>query len=49
MWISGRIWDAIGEGARDVLRALVRFWPLTLVALVFVLAVLKVLRQGLAH
>lgn len=46
MWASGRIWEAIGEGARDVFRALVRFWPLTLVLLLFALGLLKMLLGG---
>lgn len=46
MWLTGRIWEAIGETARDVLRALVRFWPLTLIGLIFVLGALKLLLGG---
>lgn len=49
MMVTGRIWEAIGEGGRDVLRALVRFWPLTLVALIFVLGIIKMLAQRLPH
>lgn len=45
-WITNRIWAAIGENARDVLRALVRFWPLTLVGLIFALGLLKLLIAG---
>ena len=40
-------WRVIGEGARDVVRTLVRFWPLTLLGLVFILGLLKVLLHGL--
>lgn len=46
MWASGRLWEAMGEGARDVFRALVRFWPLTLVLLLFALGLLKLLLGG---
>ena len=41
MWLTGRVWEAIGEGARDALRLLVRFWPLTLVAALFALGLLR--------
>jgi len=47
-WATSRIWEAIGEGARDAVRALVRFWPLTLVALVFALGILRILWQRLS-
>ena len=40
-WLMNRIWYGIGEGARDFVRLLVRFWPLTLVALVFFLGLLR--------
>ncbi|MDQ5980676.1 MAG: hypothetical protein QG602_3653 [Verrucomicrobiota bacterium] len=43
MWATGRAWEAMGEGARDVCRMPVRFWPLTLVALLFALGALKML------
>lgn len=43
MWLTSRIWEAIGEGMRDVLRTLVRIWPLTLIALLFGLGLLKLL------
>jgi hypothetical protein len=43
MWLSSRIWAALGEGLRDVLRTLVRIWPLTLIALLFGLGLLKLL------
>lgn len=43
MMLSSFIWEGIGEGMRDVVRALVRFWPLTLPALIFALGALKLL------
>lgn len=43
--ITDRIWEAIGERARDVIRAMVRFWPLTLIALLFALGLLRMLSQ----
>ena len=46
MWLTGRMWEAMGEGARDVCRALVGFWPLTLIALIFGLGLLKLLLGG---
>ncbi len=46
MWLTGRVWEAMGEGARDVCRALVRFWPLTVIALIFLLGLLKLLLDG---
>jgi hypothetical protein len=46
MWATGRVWEAMGEGARDVCRVLVRFWPLTLIALLFALGVLKMILGG---
>lgn len=49
MWATDRIWAAIGERARDVIRALVRFWPLTLVALFVVLVLFNVLKRQLLH
>lgn len=45
-WISNRIWEMIGENARDALRTLVRFWPLTLLGLIFVLGMLRMLIAG---
>jgi hypothetical protein len=47
MMLSSFFWRVIGEGARDVVRTLVRFWPLTLLGLVFILGLLKVLLHGL--
>ena len=44
-WLTNRIWEGIGERARDAIRALVRFWPLTLLALFFALVLLKALKQ----
>jgi hypothetical protein len=49
MWITSRIWAAIGERARDVFRIMVRFWPLTLIGLFFVLVLLKAIKQQLVH
>ncbi len=49
MMITDRIWEAIGESARDFFRVLIRFWPLTFVGLVFVLVVLKFLKQQLVQ
>ncbi len=46
MWITNRLWEAIGEGARDLCRLLVRLWPLTLVALLFALGLIKILLGG---
>ena len=46
MWLTGRIWEGMGEGARNACRALVRFWPLTLVGLVLILGALKLLLGG---
>jgi hypothetical protein len=43
MWLASRIWSALGEGARDGFRLLVRFWPLTLIVGFFLLLLLKVL------
>jgi hypothetical protein len=45
-WLMNRIWYGIGEGARDFIRLLVRFWPVTLVLLVFVLGGLRLLLKG---
>lgn len=45
-WLMNRIWYGIGEGARDVIRLMVRFWPLTLVLLVFLLGGLRLLLKG---
>ena len=49
MWVSGRIWEAIGERARDGLRLMVRYWPLTLFAGFFVLVLLKLLGRQFLH
>jgi hypothetical protein len=49
LWLSRRIWEAIGERARDLFRFMIRFWPLTLFLLVFALALLKALQQRLAN
>ena len=46
-WLTNRIWHGVGEGVRDFFRALVRFWPATLVLLVFALGILRVLKQHL--
>jgi len=45
MGVSGRIWAAIGERARDVIRLLVRFWPLTLFAMFVGLVLLTALKR----
>jgi len=45
-WLMNRIWYGIGEGARDFIRLLVRFWPVTLVLLVLMLGGLRVLLKG---
>ena len=47
MMLSSFLWRVIGEGARDFIRMLVRFWPLTLLGLIFILGLLKVLLHGL--
>ncbi len=46
-WLTNRIWNGVSEGVRDICRALVRFWPLTLVLLVFALGMLRLLKQHL--
>lgn len=43
MMLSTAIWTRIGEGGRDAARLVVRFWPLTLPALILVLGALKLL------
>lgn len=43
MIISGVIWRALGERARDVIRLLIRFWPITLPLFIFLLGLLKML------
>lgn len=45
MMLSSRIWERIGEGARDFCRTLVRIWPVTLVLLILVFGGLKLLLQ----
>jgi hypothetical protein len=49
MWLTNRLWEGIGEGARDVCRALVRFWPVTLIALLMALGGLRLLFTGSAR
>lgn len=49
IWLTDRLWEAIGEGARAVCRALVRFWPVTLIALLMALGGLKLLFTGSAQ
>jgi len=49
MWVTDRIWEAIGERARDGIRLLVRFWPLTLIGFFFLLVALGVLKRQLMH
>ncbi len=41
MMLSSAIWRGLGEGVRDTIRALIRFWPLTFVALIFLLGLLR--------
>ena len=43
MMLSSFIWTHVGEGGRNVARLLVRFWPLTLPALLFALGAVKLL------
>lgn len=43
MLLSSFIWRHLGEGGRDVARVLVKFWPLTLPALLFGIGALKLL------
>jgi len=48
MLLTSFLWRIVGEGVRDVLRFLVRFWPLTLIALLFGLGLLKMFLQRMA-
>jgi len=43
MMISSFAWRSVGEGMRDRVRLLVRFWPITLVVLVFLFGGLRLL------
>lgn len=43
MMISSWIWRGIGERLRDRVRVLFRFWPLTLLALIFLLGGIRML------
>lgn len=43
MMLSTFIWTHVGEGGRNVARLLVRFWPLTLPALLLTLGAIKML------
>lgn len=43
MMLSSAIWERIGEGARDVVRLAIRFWPLTLIAAIFLLGGVRML------
>ncbi len=43
MMISSRVWRSIGEGMRDRVRLLVRFWPVTLLILIFLLGGVRLL------
>ncbi len=43
MMLASFFWERIGENARDVVRVLVRFWPLTLIVLLFVLGLVRML------
>jgi hypothetical protein len=45
MLLASFIWERIGENARDIVRVLVRFWPLTLIALLFVLGLVRMLLE----
>ena len=45
MMASTRIWRGVGEGVRDRVRLLVRWWPLTLIALVFLLGAIRLLLE----
>lgn len=45
LMLSSRIWRGVGEGVRDRVRLLVRYWPLTLFALLFLLGGIRVLLQ----
>jgi len=44
--LSGIIWRSMGESARDMGRAAVRYWPLTIVILLFVLGGLRLMLAG---
>lgn len=46
LWLTRRLWEAMGEKARDLCRALIRFWPLTLIALILMLGALKLMLGG---
>lgn len=46
MMLSSLVWRSVGERARDVMRFLVRAWPLTLIALLFGLGLLKLFFAG---
>lgn len=46
MMLSSFLWRSVGERARDVMRFLVRIWPLTLIALLFGLGLLKMFLTG---
>ncbi len=43
MLLSSFIWERVGEGVRDGVRQLVRFWPLTVLVLIFVVGTIKLL------
>ncbi|MCC7243176.1 MAG: hypothetical protein IT180_14715 [Acidobacteria bacterium] len=43
MMLSAFVWERVGENVRDVVRALVRFWPLTLLVLLFALGLIRLL------
>ena len=45
MMISSRVWRGIGEPMRDRVRLLVRFWPLTLLVLIFLLGGIRMLLE----
>jgi hypothetical protein len=41
MLLSSASWRQVGESARNTIRALIRFWPLTVVALIFLLGLVR--------
>jgi len=45
MMISSRIWRGVGEGVRERVRLLVRWWPVTLIALIFLLGGIKLMLE----
>ena len=43
--MADRLWRALGERGRSLVRTLIRFWPLTLIALVYLLGMLGLARR----